>query len=113
VNSIITLRDPQRWRISYLVVQFSTTEEHWLNVACYLHSHVTKGYTEPHSNLDGFYGTTKATESECEIYNIRKDPTETEWEVVDWIYLTHDRDHWQALVNTVMNLRVPQKTGIN
>jgi hypothetical protein len=28
VNSIITLRDPQRWRISYLVVQFSTTEEH-------------------------------------------------------------------------------------
>jgi hypothetical protein len=24
----------------------------------------------------------------------------------DWIHLTQDRDQWQALVNTVMNLRV-------
>jgi hypothetical protein len=27
-----------------------------------------------------------------------------EWEVVDWIYMAHDRDQWRAIVNTVMNL---------
>jgi hypothetical protein len=26
---------------------------------------------------------------------------------MDWIGVTHDRDQWRALVNTVMNLRVP------
>jgi hypothetical protein len=31
----------------------------------------------------------------------------SEWEVVDWIHLDHDSDQWQALVKTVMNLRVP------
>jgi hypothetical protein len=30
-----------------------------------------------------------------------------EWCGVDWIDLSQDRERWRALVNTVMNLRVP------
>jgi hypothetical protein len=29
------------------------------------------------------------------------------WDGVDWIKLAQDRDQWRALVNMVMNLRVP------
>ena len=31
----------------------------------------------------------------------------------DWIELAQDRDRWQALVNTVRNLRVPKMRGIS
>jgi hypothetical protein len=30
---------------------------------------------------------------------------------MNWIDLAEDRDQWRALVNTVMNLRVPKKAG--
>jgi hypothetical protein len=36
------------------------------------------------------------------------DLTEIAWEVVDWIHLAQDKDQWWALVNTVMNLQVPE-----
>jgi hypothetical protein len=29
------------------------------------------------------------------------------WDGVDWIDMAQDRDQWRALVNTVLNLRVP------
>jgi hypothetical protein len=41
------------------------------------------------------------------VDNIRMDLGEIEWDDVDWIDLDQDRDQWKALVNTVMNLRVP------
>jgi hypothetical protein len=39
--------------------------------------------------------------------NIRMDLREIGWGFMDWIDLSQDRDQWRALVNTVMNLRVP------
>jgi hypothetical protein len=41
------------------------------------------------------------------IDNIKKDLLEIELGVVDWIGLAQDRYRWRALVNAVMNLRVP------
>jgi hypothetical protein len=41
------------------------------------------------------------------VDNIKMDLREIVWDGVDWVDLGHDRDHWRALVNTVMNLRVP------
>jgi hypothetical protein len=40
-------------------------------------------------------------------YNIKIDLREIQLEVVYWIHVAQDRDRWRALVNTVMNLRVP------
>jgi hypothetical protein len=39
--------------------------------------------------------------------NIKMDLREIGWGGVDWIELAQDRYQWRALVNTVMNLRVP------
>jgi hypothetical protein len=39
--------------------------------------------------------------------NIKIDLRETGWNGMDWIDLAQDRDQWRAVVNTVMNLRVP------
>jgi hypothetical protein len=39
--------------------------------------------------------------------NIRTDVREIWWEDMDWIHLVQDRNQWRALVNTIMNLRVP------
>jgi hypothetical protein len=39
--------------------------------------------------------------------NINMDLREIGFGDVDWIHLAQDRDRWRALVNTVMDLRVP------
>jgi hypothetical protein len=39
--------------------------------------------------------------------NIKMDLREMGFGDVDWIHLAQDRDRWRALVNMVMNLRVP------
>jgi hypothetical protein len=41
------------------------------------------------------------------VDNIRMDLREIRWGVIDWIDMAQDKDRWRALVNTVMNLRVP------
>jgi hypothetical protein len=39
--------------------------------------------------------------------NIKMILREVGWGNMDWINLAQDRDRWRALVNAVMNLRVP------
>ena len=39
--------------------------------------------------------------------NIKMDLQEVGSGSIDWIELTQDRERWWALVNAVMNLRVP------
>jgi hypothetical protein len=41
------------------------------------------------------------------VDNIRMDLGEVRWNDVDWIGLAQDRNRWRALVNSVLNLRVP------
>jgi hypothetical protein len=41
------------------------------------------------------------------VDNIRMDLGEVGWGDVDWIGLAKDRNMWRALVNSVLNLRVP------
>jgi hypothetical protein len=41
------------------------------------------------------------------VDNTRMHLREIGWDGADWIDMAQDRDHWRALVNTVLNLRVP------
>jgi hypothetical protein len=41
------------------------------------------------------------------VNNIRMDFGQVGWGDVDWIDLAQDRNRWRAVVNSVLNLRVP------
>jgi hypothetical protein len=41
------------------------------------------------------------------VDNIKMDLREIGWDDMYWIDLAQDRDQWRAVVNAVMNLRVP------
>jgi hypothetical protein len=41
------------------------------------------------------------------VDDIKIDLGEIGWDGVDWIDLAQNRDQWRALVNRVINLRVP------
>jgi hypothetical protein len=41
------------------------------------------------------------------VDNIEMGLREIGWDRMDWIDRAQDRDQWSALVNTVLNLRVP------
>jgi hypothetical protein len=41
------------------------------------------------------------------VDNIKMDLREIGWDGMYWIDLAQNRDPWRALVNTVMNFRVP------
>jgi hypothetical protein len=45
------------------------------------------------------------------VDNIRMDLVEVGWDDTDWIGLAQDRDRWRALVNSVLNLRIPKNAG--
>jgi hypothetical protein len=41
------------------------------------------------------------------VNNIKIDLGEVGWDVVGWIGLAKDRNRWRAVVNSILNLRVP------
>jgi hypothetical protein len=45
------------------------------------------------------------------VDNIRMNLGEVGWGDADWIGLAKDRNRWRALVNSVLNLRVPCNAG--
>jgi hypothetical protein len=40
-------------------------------------------------------------------HNTKMDLREIGWDGMDWIDLAYDRDQWRALMNMVMDLKVP------
>jgi hypothetical protein len=45
------------------------------------------------------------------VDNIKMDLRKIGWDGVDWTDMAQDRDQWRALLNTTLNLRVPENAG--
>jgi hypothetical protein len=45
------------------------------------------------------------------VHPVKIDHREIWWDGIGWIDLVYNRDQWQALVNMVMNTRVPYNAG--
>jgi hypothetical protein len=45
------------------------------------------------------------------VHNIEMDLRDIGCDGMDWIDMAQDRDQWRALMNTIMNLWVPQNAG--
>jgi hypothetical protein len=43
--------------------------------------------------------------------NIKMDLQEVAWKNIDWIDMAQYKDKWRAIVNAVMNIRLPQNAG--
>jgi hypothetical protein len=57
-------------------------------------------------------GKRPSTRPRCRwVDNIKIDLREIGCDVMNCIHLAQDRDQWRALVNTVIELRIPQNIG--
>jgi hypothetical protein len=57
--------------------------------------------------LQGWRVQNEECRSRSYFTNIRMELVEVGWGDVDWIGLAQDMDRWRALVNSVLNLRIP------
>ena len=65
-------------------------------------------YGEDDMCIQGFGGETRGKETIWKAQNnIKMDLQEVGCGDMEWIDLAQDRDRWRALVNAVMNFRVP------
>jgi hypothetical protein len=52
-------------------------------------------------------GISRVLLSFIELVRVREYLVEVGWGDMDWIGLAQDRERWRAIVNSVLNLRVP------
>jgi hypothetical protein len=64
-------------------------------------------YTQYSTQLASFMPFLKLSFIFVTVRNVETDLQEAGWEGMDCIYMAQDRDGWRAIVNAMMNIRVP------